>query len=262
MTVTPNVNPQMTRSFDLLKTFWIWPMLSELNLDRHWILSMFLRLVDLGSFMDSTALVDHVKRTCLSSRRHPPPQIMLDPNHGYVIPCVVVFLHGIDYGSIHAGTLFIKYVDQLSQFGSQLYGTPYTPRRHILNNKIPVELTVLCRILELVTGSYVMASAYNSTRSFHGITLPRSWILENVQKFNRLKSKYLKSHMHWYMATPFQDLLERVYSGNDTGRSNIEKLPPVTELDQTTFSTRISPSTLLMSESEILLWRDCTYWCS
>src|SRR5947208_91569 len=160
-TVTPYINQQMSRSFDLLKTFWIWPMLSELNLDRYRILSAFLRLVDLGSFLDSTALVDHVKRTCLSSRRHPPPQIMLDANHAYVIPHIVVFLHGMEYESIHAGTLFIKYVDQFSQFGSQLYGTPCTPPRHILNNKIPVELAVLCRILELVAGSYIMASAYN-----------------------------------------------------------------------------------------------------
>jgi hypothetical protein len=156
---------------------------------------------------------------------------MLDANHAYVIPHIVVFLHGMEYESIHAGTLFIKYVDQFSQFGSQLYGTPCTLPRHILNHKIPVELTVLCRILELVSGSYIMASAYNRTRSLHGITLPRSWILENVRTFNRVKNKYLNSRMHWYMATPFKDLLERVYSGNDTGRSNIEKLPIVTELD-------------------------------
>src|SRR5579863_4819031 len=43
ITVTPNVNQQMSQSFDLLKTFWIWPMLSELNQDRHQILSTFLR---------------------------------------------------------------------------------------------------------------------------------------------------------------------------------------------------------------------------
>ena len=108
-TVTPNASRQMSRSFYLLKTFWIWPMLSELNLDRPWILSTFLRLVDLGSFLDSTALVDHVHRTCLALR-HPPPQIMLDANHGYVIPRMVEFLHGKADRSINAGALFTKYV--------------------------------------------------------------------------------------------------------------------------------------------------------
>ena len=108
-TVSPNFNRQMSRSFYLLKTFWIWPMLSELNLGNPWILSTFLRLVDLGSFLDSTALVDHVYRTCLA-RRHPPLPIMLDANHGYVIPRLVAFLHGNEYWSIHAGALFTKYV--------------------------------------------------------------------------------------------------------------------------------------------------------
>ena len=151
-TITPNDNLQMSRSFDLLKTFWIWPMLSELNLDRSWTLSTFLRLVDLGSFMDSTALVGHVKRTCLSSRRHPPPQIMLDTNHGYVIPHVVVFLHGKEYGSIHAGTLFIKYVDQLSQSSSQLYGihTPlldtFSITKFLLNSRYYAEFWNLLQV--------------------------------------------------------------------------------------------------------------------
>ena len=84
-------------------------MLSELNLDNPWTLSTFLRLVDLGSFLDSTALVDHVHRTCLA-RRHPPPQIMLDAKHGYVIPRMVAFLHGKEYRSINAGALFTKCV--------------------------------------------------------------------------------------------------------------------------------------------------------
>ena len=205
-------------------------MLSELKLDGRWILSTFLRLVDLGSFIDSTALVDHVKRTCLALR-HPPPQIMLDSKHGYVIPLAVVFLHGMEYGSIHAGALFTKYVVRLPPFGSQLYGTQCILLRHILNNKVPVEITVLCRILELVAGSYIIASTYNRTRSLHGTTLPRSWILENVHKFNRLQNKGAHPSMLWYMVTPFRDLLERVYSGNDTGKSSIEKLFLVTESD-------------------------------
>jgi hypothetical protein len=108
-TATTNASRQMSRSFDLLKTFWIWPMLNELHLDRPWILSLFLRLVDLGSFLDSRALVGHVYRTCLA-RRHRPPQNMLDANHGYAILRVVTFFHGEECGSIHAGALFTKYV--------------------------------------------------------------------------------------------------------------------------------------------------------
>ena len=63
------------------------------------------------------------------------------------------------------------------------------------------------------------------------MTLPRSWLLENVPKFNRFQNKGANPSMLWYMTTPFKDLLERVYSGNDTGGSSVEKLLPVTEPD-------------------------------
>jgi hypothetical protein len=73
-----------------------------------------------------------------------------------------------------------------------------------------------------------MASKYNKTRSLHGVTLPRSWLLENVQKLNRVKNKGANPRMLWHMIIPFRDLLERVYSANDTGGSSVEKLLPVT----------------------------------
>jgi hypothetical protein len=44
---------------------------------------------------------------------------MLDANHGYIIPHIVVFLHGMEYESIHAGALFTKYVVQLPELNSQ-----------------------------------------------------------------------------------------------------------------------------------------------
>jgi hypothetical protein len=60
-------------------------MLNDLDPYKHRFLSTFMTLVDLGSFIDSRALVDHISR----------------------IP-VVKFLHGEEYGSIHAGALFIQ----------------------------------------------------------------------------------------------------------------------------------------------------------
>ena len=206
----------MSRSFDLLKTFWIWPMLNELHLDRPWILSLFLRLVDLGSFLDSRALVGHVYRTCLA-RRHRPPQNMLDANHGYAIPRVVAFFHGEDWEHSCRRTVHKvccppdRYVLNLVEL--------YVFSRHILSNNVPIEHTVLCRVLELVASSYIMASTFNRTRSFHGVTLPRSWILENMQKLNRAKYQSTDPRLLWEMMIQLRDLLEHIYSGNDSGRS-------------------------------------------
>jgi len=95
----------------------------------------------------------------------------------------------------------------------------YVFSRHILSHKIPVELTVLCRVLELVASSYIMASTFNKTRSLHGVTLPCSWILENMQKLNGAKNQGADHRILWDVMIQFRDLLERVYSGNDSGRS-------------------------------------------
>ena len=80
---------------------------------------------------------------------------------------------------------------------------------------------VLCRLLELVVGSFTMAWVFKRKGSLHGVTLPRSWILENVQKLYRVQDKGAQISVVKEIISPFQDLLERVYSGNDTGEQNV-----------------------------------------
>jgi hypothetical protein len=96
---------------------------------------------------------------------------------------------------------------------------------YILDKKIPVEITVLCRLLEIVAGSVITARALN-WRGLHGVTLPRSWVLENVQKLHRVQKKDVRINLAWGMLKPFQDLLERVYSYSDSdiGEPDIESL--------------------------------------
>jgi hypothetical protein len=72
-----------------------------------------------------------------------------------------------------------------------------------------------------------MASAFKRRGSLHGVTLPRSWILENVQKLHRVQNKDANLSVVREFLTPFRDLLERIYSGTDAdiGEPNIGKLP-------------------------------------
>jgi hypothetical protein len=110
---------------------------------------------------------------------------------------------------------------------------------------------VLCRLLEVVVGSFVMASTYNRKGSLHGVTLPRSWILENVQKLYRVQNKSASPHAAWEMIKPLSDLLERVYSGTDNGESSIWKPILIVNPDQTPFSIRINPFAMSPSGSDI-----------
>jgi len=98
-----------SRTFDLLKTHWIWPNLYNLDPYNPRFLSSLLRLVDLGSFIDNKALVDHVERTSLV-QQYRPPFYMRGERGGYVILELLGFLRADENGSIHAGAAFIKYV--------------------------------------------------------------------------------------------------------------------------------------------------------
>lgn len=88
-----------------------------------------------------------------------------------------------------------------------------TPCRYILDKKIPVEVTMLCRFLELVVGSFVIAWSFKRSRSLHGVTLPRSWVLENVRKLDNVQNKDAHPHFAWTTTGLFRDLLESIYMG-------------------------------------------------
>jgi hypothetical protein len=222
MNIARHANRQTSRTFDLLKTYWIWPMLYNLDPNRHKFLTTFLTLMDLGSFIDNRALVDYVNRTRLVQQKYPPLRFIRDKTGAYVTTELIRFLHGREHQSINAGAMFIQYVSAITSLCPNLKEHLPSPR-HILSNEIPIELTVLCRLLEVVAGSFIMASAFQKKGSLHGVTLPRSWILENVQKLYRVLNKNAHPHAAWEMTKPFQDLLERVYSGTDNGELSIGK---------------------------------------
>ncbi|KAF8261744.1 hypothetical protein EI94DRAFT_1809815 [Lactarius quietus] len=182
----------VSRTFGLLKTHWIWPSLYSLEPINPRFLSKLLRLVDLGSFIDSKALVDHVNRTSLVQRFRP-TILMRGERDGYVILELLEFLRADEYSSINAGAAFIQ---------------------HVLLKKIPIELALLCRFLELVVGSFVIAATFKRTRSLHGVTLPRSWILEHVRKLHKIQNKDAHLNFAWTTARLFQDLLENIYTAN------------------------------------------------
>lgn len=102
---------QTSRTLDSLKTYWIWPMLYQLDpyKNEQRFLSTFLSLVDLGSIVDNRALADHVGRT-LVVQQYRPPLFMREMNARYVIAELVNFVQGTEIWSIHAGMMFAQYV--------------------------------------------------------------------------------------------------------------------------------------------------------
>jgi hypothetical protein len=87
---------QTSKTFDTLKTYWIWPMLQKLDPFKNdqRFLSIFLSLMDLGSFIDNRALVDHVGRTPVVQKHR--PSLFMRENAGYVIAELVKFFQGTE----------------------------------------------------------------------------------------------------------------------------------------------------------------------
>jgi hypothetical protein len=100
---------RISRAFDSLKTYWIWPMLYHLDpyKNEQRFLSTLLSLVDLGSFIDNRALADHIGRTPIVQRYRPP---LFMRETGYVVAGLVKFLQGTEVWSIHTGVMFAQYV--------------------------------------------------------------------------------------------------------------------------------------------------------
>ena len=109
MNIELHANPLVLRAFDLLKAYWIWPNLYDLEPYSARFLSSLLRLVDLGSFIDNKALVAHVERSSLI-QQYRPPFLMRGERDGYIILELLGFLRADENSSIHAGAAFIKYV--------------------------------------------------------------------------------------------------------------------------------------------------------
>ena len=105
---------QVSKTFDLLTTYWIWPKLYQLEPYKYEqrFLSTFLSLVDLGSFIDNRTLVDHAGRTPVV-QLYRPPSFMCKMNEGYVIMELFEFLQGTENCGIHSGLMFARGVVQL-----------------------------------------------------------------------------------------------------------------------------------------------------
>lgn len=73
---------------------------------------------------------------------------------------------------------------------------------------------MLCRFLELVVGSFVMAWSFRKKGSLHGVTLPRSWTLENVRKLHKVQNKDASMRFAWTITGLFRELLENIYTGS------------------------------------------------
>ncbi|GBE78672.1 predicted protein [Sparassis crispa] len=166
------------------------PFVYNFELSKSFMTSL-LRLSSLSfSFDPQFAHREIPTIRCVTVRK---PRILLrDPGKYYVVPEIVGFLADTHPASLSMGILFAN---------------------HILEKRVPVDISVLCDFLDHLCGLLVISTRYQQTGTLHEVTLPRSWLMSLARGFKRhgerqtnLLSLYIK---------PMADLLEQIYTGSN-----------------------------------------------
>ncbi|KAI9453661.1 hypothetical protein BJY52DRAFT_1418183 [Lactarius psammicola] len=122
-------------------------------------------------------------------RRHPRLVVRHQSGHQiYTLPDFLSFMDGS--GDLEQGIKFFGYMIQ---------------------ERLPVDLAVLCTIVERLFGLAIMTARHRSLGSLHGVLLPRTWILALWDDFFKFKDK--KPAPLCALAQATEILLKDLYTG-------------------------------------------------
>ena len=86
--------------------------------------------------------------------------------------------------------------------------------------RLPVDLAVLCSIVERLFGLAIMTARYRALGSLHGVLLPRTWISTLWEDFFKFKDK--TPAPLWYLAQETEKLLKDIYTGEYQRRAILD----------------------------------------
>jgi hypothetical protein len=87
--------------------------------------------------------------------------------------------------------------------------------RHIIQLKLPVNISVLCDFVDYLCGLSVVSNVYGRHSSFHGITLPRSWLLQHSVQPEEVAMN--APSIYWMLLDSMKVLLEEIQTGEGAG---------------------------------------------
>jgi hypothetical protein len=83
--------------------------------------------------------------------------------------------------------------------------------RYLVRERIPVDLAVLCNVMERLFGLAIMTTTAKFIGSLHGVLLPRSWVLALWKDFITFRERTLAPL--WVLAQTTENLLRDIYTG-------------------------------------------------
>ena len=194
---------------------WAFDILYNLNPSRDELQGAFLtnlcKAFTLGRLRKDGCTVDDCLRNIPSTKsrkqRHP-RLIVLHPSgfQTYTLHDFLCFIDGS--GDLAQGIGFFTYVCQISKdtIGDSNYD------RYLVRERLPIDLAVLCNIVERLSGLAVMTVTNRDSGNLHGVLLPRSWILALWKDFVTFKDRALAPLCALAQST--ESLLNDVYTGD------------------------------------------------
>lgn len=193
---------------------WAFDVLYTLNPSREELQGAFLtnlcKAFTLGRLRkDGRNIDDCLHRIPFTfSRKQRHPRLIVFHPSGFQIYTLRDFLRFIDgSGDLERGIRFFRYVDQISE---ARYGD-LNCDRYLVRERLPIDLAVLCNIVERLFGLAVMTVTDKNRGNLHGVLLPRSWILTLWKDFITFKDKALAPL--WVLAQSTESLLKDIYTG-------------------------------------------------
>ena len=86
--------------------------------------------------------------------------------------------------------------------------------------RLPVDLAVLCTIVDRLCGLTIMTTRYRGLHSLHGVLLPRTWIPALWEDFFKFKDRMLPRLRDLFQTT--EKLLKDIYSGEYQKHATID----------------------------------------
>ncbi|RDB28998.1 TPR and ankyrin repeat-containing protein 1 [Hypsizygus marmoreus] len=186
--------PEFQRGLQVLKD-WIRELAYTLDFGMQpRFLAHLIRGAILGYIFDKQEASGYISRSrCMVPPI--PPQYLRTPGGEYMLPELLLFLEGNKDTSISAGVLSL---------------------RHILSEALPINVSVLCDLVEFLCTSIVVSyTLWANNGSFHGITLPRSWLQRHMKEPGLNEPK--DTHLLRLLVEPLGHLLEVIYTGVGAG---------------------------------------------
>jgi hypothetical protein len=189
---------------------WAFDVLYNLNPSREELQGSFLtnlcKAFTLGRLRKDGCTVDDCLRHIPSthSRKQPHPRLMVFQT--YTLHDFLRFMDGS--GDLAQGIRFFRYGRQISKaiIGDSNYN------RYLVRERLPIDLAVLCSIVERLFGLAVMTVTDRNRGNLHGVLLPRSWVLALWKDFVTFKDR--EQAPLWVLAQSTESLLNDVYTGD------------------------------------------------